>query len=115
MSKITFTVSGSGDTQTKTPEIEFSELRTGLAIHLQPTVRDNLITLRMALSRSTLIDRVPFNYTGIEGETFVTDDFNRVLSVSLKDGEPKLLMSFSEAVVSDQKEKNSISRHIGEQ
>ena len=105
VSKLTFTVSGSGDTQTKTPEIEFSELRTGLAIHMQPTVRDNLITLRMALSRSTLIDRVPFNYTGIEGETFVTDDFNRVLSVSLKDGEPKLLMSFSEAVVSDQKEK----------
>ena len=105
VSKITFTVSGSGDSQTKTPEVEFSELRTGLAIHLQPTVRDNQITLRMALSRSTLIDRIPFNYSGIEGENFVTDDFNRVLSVSLKDGEPKLLMSFSEAVVSDQKEK----------
>ncbi len=105
VSKITFTVSGSGDSESKTPEVEFSELRTGLAIHLQPTVRDNQITLRMALSRSTLIDRVPFNYSGIEGENFVTDDFNRVLSVSLQDGEPKLLMSFSEAVVSDQKEK----------
>ena len=105
VSKVTYTVSGSGDSETKTPEVEFSELRTGLAIHLQPTVRDNLITLRMALSRSTLIDRVPFNFAGIEGETFVTDDFNRVLSVSLKDGEPKLLMSFSEAVVRDQSEK----------
>ncbi len=105
VSKITLTVTGSGDTETKTPEVEFSELRTGLAIHLQPTVRDNLITLRMALSRSTLIERVPFNFAGIEGVNFVTDDFNRVLSVSLKDGEPKLLMSFSEAVVSDQKEK----------
>ena len=105
VSKITYTASGSGDSETKTPEVEFSELRTGLAIHLQPTVRDNLITLRMALSRSTLIDRVPFNFVGIEGETFVTDDFNRVLSVSLKDGEPKLLMSFSEAVVRDRSEK----------
>ena len=105
VSKITFTVTGSGGSESKTPEVEFSELRTGLAIHLQPTVQDNQITLRMALSRSTLIDRIPFNYSGIEGETFVTDDFNRVLSVSLKDGEPKLLMSFSEAVVSDQKEK----------
>ncbi len=105
VSKIAFTVTGSGDTESKTPEVEFSALRTGLAIHLQPTVRDNQITLRMALSRSTLIDRIPFNFTGIEGENFVTDDYNRVLSVSLKDGEPKLLMSFSEAVVSDQKEK----------
>ena len=84
VSKITFTVSGSGDSETKTPEVEFSELRTGLAIHLQPTVRNNQITLRMALSRSTLIDRVPFNYSGIEGENFVTDDFNRVLSVSFE-------------------------------
>ncbi len=105
VSKITFTVSGSGDSESKTPEVEFSELRTGLAIHLQPTVQDHQITLRMALSRSSLVDRVPFNYSGIEGENFVTDDFNRVLSVSLKDGEPKLLMSFSEAVVRDQKER----------
>ena len=105
VSKITFTVTDGGGSESKTPEVEFSELRTGLAIHLQPTVQDNQITLRMALSRSTLIDRIPFNYSGIEGENFVTDDFNRVLSVSLKDGEPKLLMSFSEAVVSDQKEK----------
>ena len=105
VSKITFTVTGSGDSESKTPEVEFSELRTGLAIHLQPTVQDNQITLRMALSRSTLIDRIPFNYSGIEGENFVTDDFNRVLSVSLKDGEPKLLMSFSEAVVRDRSEK----------
>ncbi len=105
VSKITFTVTGSGESESRTPEVEFSELRTGLAIHLQPTVRDNQITLRMALSRSSLVDRIPFNYSGIEGENFVTDDFNRVLSVSLQDGEPKLLMSFSEAVVSDQKEK----------
>ena len=77
-----------------------------MAIHLQPTVQDNQITLRMALSRSTLIDRVYHSIiTGIEGENFVTDDYNRVLSVLLKDGEPKLLMSFSEAFVSDQKEK----------
>ena len=105
VSKITFTVTDGGGSESKTPEVEFSELRTGLAIHLQPTVQDNQITLRMALSRSTLIDRIPFNYSGIEGENFVTDDFNRVLSVSLKDGEPKLLMSFSEAVVSDRSEK----------
>jgi len=105
VSKITFTVTGSGDSESRTPEVEFSELRTGLAIHLQPTVQADQITLRMALSRSSLVERVPFNYSGIEGENFVTDDFNRVLSVSLRDGEPKLLMSFSEAVVSDQKEK----------
>ncbi len=105
VSKIAFTVTGSGDSESRTPEVEFSELRTGLAIHLQPTVQDDQITLRMALSRSTPAERIPFNFAGIEGVNFVTDDFNRVLSVSLKDGEPKLLMSFSEAVVRDRKEK----------
>ena len=105
VSKIAFTVTGSGGSESKTPEVEFSELRTGLAIHLQPTVQDNRITLRMALSRSFPVERIPFNFAGIEGVNFVTDDFNRVLSVSLKDGEPKLLMSFSEAVVRDSREK----------
>ncbi len=105
VSKIAFTVTGSGSSESKTPEVEFSELRTGLVIHLQPTVQENQITLRMALSRSTPVERIPFNFSGIEGVNFVTDDFNRVLSVSLKDGEPRLLMSFSEAVVSDRKEK----------
>lgn len=105
VSKIAVTVTDNGGSDSKTPEVEFSELRTGLAIHLQPTVQDNQITLRMALSRSTPVERIPFNFSGIEGVNFVTDDFNRILSVSLKDGEPKLLMSFSEAVVSDRKEK----------
>ena len=105
VSKIAFTVTDNGGSDSRTPEVEFSELRTGLAIHLQPTVRDNQITLRMALSRSTPVERIPFNFSGIEGVNFVTDDFNRILSVSLKDGEPKLLMSFSEAVVSDREEK----------
>ncbi len=105
VSKIAFIVTDNGGSDSKTPEVEFSELRTGLAIHLQPTVQDNQITLRMALSRSTPVERIPFNFSGIEGVNFVTDDFNRILSVSLKDGEPKLLMSFSEAVVSDRKEK----------
>ena len=105
VSKIAFTVTGTGGSESKTPEVEFSELRTGLAIHLQPTIQDNRITLRMALSRSTPVERLPFNFSGIEGVNFVTDDFNRVLSVSLRDGEPRLLMSFSEAVVSDSQEK----------
>ena len=105
VSKIAFTVTGSGGSESKTPEVEFSELRTGLAIHLQPTVQDQRITLRMALSRSFPVERIPFNFAGIEGVNFVTDDFNRVLSVSLKDGKPKLLMSFSEAVVRDSQEK----------
>ena len=78
-------------------EIRRDELRTGLAVHLQPSVAGSRITLRLGLSRSDLVDRRPFSFgTGaIEGENFTTDNFNRMLSVVLEDGEPRLLASLS--------------------
>ena len=85
-----------GDGNTVTPEIEFEKLRTGLVLHLQPTVVNDRITLRMGMSRSTPVGRVPYAFLGISGTNFITQDFNRVLSVSLADGKPKLLSSFSE-------------------
>ncbi len=79
-------------------EVEFEDLRTGLVVHLQPTVRDDgRITLTLGFSRSALVGRTPYDFGTVQGVTHVTDDFNRLLSVSLQAGEPRLLASLSEA------------------
>ena len=80
-------------------EVEFDDLRTGMVVHLQPTARaDGRITLTLGFSRSALVARRPYDFGGsIEGETHVTDDFNRLLSITLRDGEPRLLASLSES------------------
>ena len=102
VSKISLEGVGDGATAA-TPEVEFSDLRTGLVMHLQPTVDGDQITLRMGLSRSALAGRTPYEFGGVSGTNFITDDFNRVLSVSLTDGVPKLLASFSETARHDQR------------
>lgn len=79
-------------------EVEFRDLRTGMVVHLQPTARaDGRITLTLGVSRSALVGTNTYNFGTIEGETHVTDDFNRLLSISLKDGETRLLASLSES------------------
>ena len=78
-------------------EVEFRELNTGIVIHLQPTVVGDMITLRLGLSRSTPLSRQNYQFGTVSGTTFRTSDFNRLLSVSLADGEPKLLASLSSA------------------
>ena len=88
-------VSDSGDAVST--EVEFEELRTGLALHLQPTVVDGRITLRLGMSRSTPVDRLQYAFEGVAGSNWVIEEFNRMLSVSLADGEQKLLSSFSQA------------------
>ena len=82
-----------------TREIDIDELRTGIVFHMQPTVVDDEITVRISLSRAALIREEPYDYIGIQGTNFTTENFNRVISVSLEDGEPKLLASFSEREV----------------
>ena len=72
-------------------------------MHLQPTVVDDRITLRMGMSRSSEVGEEPYNFSGIQGTNFVTEDFNRVLSVSLTDGESRLLSSFSQNETRDAK------------
>ncbi|MXY64087.1 MAG: hypothetical protein F4206_16920 [Gammaproteobacteria bacterium] len=103
VSKISFEVVGEGANAIATPEVEFEQLRTGLVMHLQPTLVDSRITVRMGMSRSSEVGEHPYNFSGIQGTNFVTEDFNRVLSVSLTDGEPKLLSSFSQNETRDEK------------
>jgi len=85
------------------PEVKFSELRTGTVVHLQPTIVGDQITLRLGLSRSVPIARQNYNFAGVRGTNFTTSDFNRLLSVSLRDGEPKLLASLSASTSRDRK------------
>ena len=85
------------------PEVEFAELRTGTVVHVQPTIVGERITVRIGLSRSVPIERSPYNFAGVSGTNFTTSDFNRLLAVSLTDGEPKLLASLSSSSTRERK------------
>jgi len=81
------------------PEVLFDELRLGWAVALQPTIVGDQVTVRVALSRRSLIEERPYRFGGgaIEGMNFVTDDLNRMMSVTLRSGETKLLTSWANA------------------
>ena len=88
----------------RSTEVEFDDLRTGLVVHLQPTARvDGRITLTLGFSRSSLVGTTSYNFGDVRGETHITDDFNRLLSISLVDGETRLLASLSESETRDEK------------
>ena len=86
-----------GATQLETPTVEFDELRTGWALHVQPTIVGDTVTVRIGLSRSAFVDEEPFSFDEgrIAGTNFITDDYNRLMAVALKHGETKLLTSLS--------------------
>ncbi len=79
--------------------VDFEELRTGWAVHVQPTINSNLVTVRLGISRSTFVDEEPYSFDDgrIQGTNFVTDDYNRVMAVSLQDGQTKMITSLSNA------------------
>ncbi len=81
------------------PEVLFDELRLGWAVALQPTITGDQVTVRVALSRRSLIEERPYRFGSgaIEGMNFVTDDLNRLMSVTLRSGETKLLTSWADA------------------
>lgn len=83
----------SGAAQLDTPTVEFGELRLGWAISVQPTVTGGRVSVRVALSRSSLVEERPYSFDNgaIQGTTHVTDDYDRVVAVTLEDGETRLL------------------------
>lgn len=88
----------------RSTEVEFDDLKTGLVVHLQPTARvDGRITLTLGFSRSSLVGTTSYNFGDVRGETHITDDFNRLLSISLRDGETRLLASLSESETREEK------------
>ncbi len=81
-----------------TSEVEIEDLRTGMVVHLQPTARaEGRITLTLGFSRSALLRMNTLNIDTVEVGMPETDDFNRLLSIALKDGEPRLLASLSDS------------------
>ena len=97
VSQISRETQTAGATQTEAPTVEFDELRVGWAIHLQPTIIDDVVTVRLGLSRSTFVEEQPYSFDEgrIAGTNFVTDDYNRAMAVTLRDGETKLLTSLA--------------------
>ena len=86
-----------GLSQFAAPQVEFDELRLGWSLALQPTIAEDAVTVRVALSRRELVAERPYSLGdgAIQGTTFTTDDFNRVMSVALRSGETKLLTSLA--------------------
>lgn len=82
-----------GAAQLDTPTVEFGELRLGWAISVQPTVAGDEVSVRIALSRSSLVEERPYSFDdgAVQGTTHVTDDYDRVVAVTLEDGETRLL------------------------
>ena len=85
-------------------EIERSKLRTGWAITVQPTIGMNTVTVRLSLARRDLVEERPFEFGDSAGTNFVTDDQNRSMSVTLTDGESRLITLLTS---SDQRRKRS--------
>lgn len=86
-----------GSTTLNSPEVEFDQLRVGWSIHIQPTIADDLITLRIGLSRSDYVDEVPYSFDEgrIAGTHFVLDEYHRMMAVSVADGETRLITSMA--------------------
>ncbi len=89
-----------GLSQLATPQVEFDELRLGFSLALQPTVVEDAVTVRIALSRRDLVEERPYSLGGgaVQGTTYTTDDLNRVMSVALRSGETKLLTGLANSV-----------------
>lgn len=72
-------------------EVKREQLRTGWAISVHPTIGLDTVTVRLSLARRALVEERPFTFGDTSGTNFVTDDQNRSMSVTLKDGEARVI------------------------
>lgn len=96
-----------GATSFETPTVEFGQLRLGWSINLQPTIEGDSVTVRVGLSRSSLVEERPYSFDGgsVQGTMHVTDDYNRRTSVTLTSGETRLV-----TMLADENERASARR-----
>ncbi|MBL4571566.1 MAG: hypothetical protein JKY40_10615 [Gammaproteobacteria bacterium] len=84
-----------------TPTIETDEVSTGLGFHVVATIANDNINIRLSLSQSTLVRFDPYNFgtgeNGISGSLPVTDNQYRVIPISLRDGETRLIANLSQS------------------
>ena len=80
-------------------EVEFDSVTTGWAMSVQPTVSaGDIITVRLALARSDLIEITPYNFgPEARGNTVVVDNMSRMFNLTLRDGESRLVTTTDES------------------
>ena len=76
-------------------EVQRDSLRTGWSISVQPTIGLDLVTVRLSLARRSLVDERPFQFGESQGTNFVTDDAIRAMTVSLGDGETRIVTALT--------------------
>ena len=72
-------------------EVQREQLRTGWSISVHPTIGNDEVTVRMSLARRSLVEERPFQFGESVGTNFVTDDQVRAMTVSLADGESRII------------------------
>lgn len=72
-------------------EVQREQLRTGWSISVHPTIGHEAVTVRLSLARRSLVEERPFQFGESVGTNFVTDDQVRAMTVSLADGESRII------------------------
>ena len=72
-------------------EVARDSLRTGWSISVHPTIGLDQVTVRLSMARRALVDERPFQFGESQGTNFVTDDQIRAMTVSLADGETRII------------------------
>ena len=72
-------------------EVQREQLRTGWSISVHPTIGHDMVTVRLSLARRSLVEERPFQFGESVGTNFVTDDQVRAMTVSLADGESRII------------------------
>ncbi len=72
-------------------EVQREQLRTGWSISVHPTIGHDVVTVRLSLARRSLVEERPFQFGESVGTNFVTDDQVRAMTVSLADGESRIV------------------------
>ena len=72
-------------------EVQRDQLRTGWSISVHPTIGHDAVTVRLSLARRSLVEERPFQFGESVGTNFVTDDQVRAMTVSLADGESRII------------------------
>ena len=72
-------------------EVQRNQLRTGWSISVHPTIGHDAVTVRLSLARRSLVEERPFQFGESLGTNFVTDDQVRAMTVSLADGESRII------------------------
>lgn len=94
-----------GSISSLTPTIETETVKTGLGFHVVATIADQTINVRLNLSQSDIVRFDPYNFgsgeASISGTFPVTDNQNRMIPLTLQDGETRLIANLTQSQFSN--------------